>query len=88
MTAPRVLKSVDPRFSEAAHALKYSAVVSISLHVERDGTPSHFEILKPAGLGLDEQALAAVVRYKFAPATRNGVPVPVEIYVEVNFQIF
>ena len=39
-------------------------------------------------MGLDEKAVEAVRQYKFKPAMENGKPVPVEIYVEVNFQIF
>jgi len=56
--------------------------------VEPDGTPDHIRIARPAGMGLDEKALEAVSQYRFAPATRDGQPVRVEMYVEVNFQIF
>lgn len=38
-------------------------------------------------MGLDEQAVAAVSNYRFAPATKDGQPVPVEIFINVNFQI-
>jgi protein TonB len=39
-------------------------------------------------MGLDEKAVEAVRQYRFKPAMKDGRPVPVEIYVEVNFQIF
>jgi TonB family protein len=85
---PRLLKSVDPAFDAAARDLKYSGDALVRLHVETDGTPSHIMIDRPIGLGLDEQAVAAVARYRFAPATRDGEPVVVELSVDVNFQIF
>jgi protein TonB len=44
--------------------------------------------VRPAGLGLDEKALAAVQQYKFSPAMQDGKPVKVDLYVDVNFQIF
>ena len=53
-----------------------------------DGLPTHIEIVRPVGLGLDEMAAAAVSGYKFSPATRDGQPVKVDLYVEVNFQIY
>jgi periplasmic protein TonB len=37
---------------------------------------------------IDEEALAAVAAYRFRPATQNGTPVKVELYIDVNFQIF
>jgi len=36
-------------------------------------------------MGLDEEALKAVRKYRFKPATLEGVPVPVPIVVEINF---
>ena len=32
--------------------------------------------------------MEAVSQYKFTPAMLNGRPVPVQVNVEVNFQIF
>ncbi len=36
-------------------------------------------------MGLDEQAVAAVRQYRFKPATLDGKPVPVDLYIDVNF---
>ena len=52
-----------------------------------DGTPSHLSLVKPEGLGLDEQALYAVSKYRFKPATKDGKPVTTDLYVDVNFQL-
>lgn len=43
--------------------------------------------MKGLGSGLDEAAVEAVQKYKFAPATMNGQPVVVDLYIEVNFKI-
>jgi TonB family protein len=37
---------------------------------------------------LDQKALEAVRKYRFKPAMKAGVPVPVMITVEVNFRLY
>jgi TonB family protein len=88
MTRPVVLRSVDPEFSETARLSKVSGNVEIYLWVMQDGSTSHLTIVKPMGLGLDEKAIEAVSKYQFKPATKDGVPVKVDLYIDVNFQIF
>jgi TonB family protein len=88
VSAPRLLTKVDPDFDETARAMKYSGVVLVNFVVDAEGKPGRFRILHPVGLGLDEQAIAAVAQYTFQPARQAGLPVTVELNVEVNFQIF
>jgi len=85
---PKVVKSAEPEFNDQARALKYSGIVLLNLIVDAEGKPSHIHILHPIGLGLDERAVDAVSRYTFKPAMREGQPVPVELNIEVNYQIF
>jgi protein TonB len=40
------------------------------------------------GMGLDEKAIAAVRNWRFEPATKNGHPIPVQMYVEVSFRLY
>jgi TonB family protein len=87
VTPPVVLNQDEAKFSDAARALKFSGMVMVYLWVMPDGTVSHLRIVRPAGLGLDEQALSAVSKYRFKPATLLDKPVTVDLYVEVNFQI-
>jgi TonB family protein len=39
-------------------------------------------------MGLDEKAIEAVKQWRFAPARKDGKPVPVAVDVEVNFRLF
>jgi TonB family protein len=39
-------------------------------------------------MGLDEKALEAVRTWRFEPARKDGVPVAVQISVEVNFRLY
>jgi len=56
--------------------------------VGADGIPRDIRIAKPAGMGLDEQAVKAVQRWRFDPAKKDGNPVAVQINVEVNFRLY
>jgi len=86
--APKLLHSAEPEFSEDARRMKFSGNVQVYLWVDENGVPSHVSVFRPAGMGLDEKAIAAVRQYRFSPATQNGKPVTVDLYIDVNFQIF
>lgn len=88
VTPPKVLKAPEPEFSGPARALKQGGNCLVYLQINTNGEPTNVAVLKPVGLGMDERAMAAVMQYKFNPATENGHPVVVEINVEVSFQIF
>ena len=78
----------DPEFSEEARKAKFSGNVEVYLWVDEQGNPSHIKVARGVGMGLDEKAVEAVRQYKFKPAMQNGKPVKVDLYIEVNFQIF
>ncbi|MDE1155721.1 MAG: energy transducer TonB [Acidobacteriaceae bacterium] len=60
----------------------------VYLVVDEHGNPTHVRVVRDIGMGLGQKAVEAVRQYKFKPALENGKPVPVEMTVEVNFQIF
>ena len=78
----------EPEFSEEARKAKFSGNVQVYLWVDEQGNPSHVRVSHGVGMGLDEKAVEAVRQYKFKPAMLNGKPVKVDLYIEVNFQIF
>ena len=86
--APALIFQVDPEFSEEARKAKFSGNVEVHLIVDESGLPTHVTVARPIGMGLDEKAVEAVRQYKFKPAMKDGKPVKVDIYVDVNFQIF
>lgn len=86
--APVLTYSVDPEFSEEARKAKFSGNVQVALVVDELGRPKSIRVERGVGMGLDEKAVEAVRQYKFRPAMKDGRPVPVELYIEVNFQIF
>ena len=88
VSAPVLLFSVEPEFSEEARKAKVAGNVLVNIWVDEKGNPSHVRVVKGVGMGLDEKAVAAVKQYRFKPALEGGKPVMVEMNVEVTFQIF
>lgn len=88
VSAPVLIYSVEPEFSEEARKAKVAGNVLVNLWVDTNGLPTHVHVIRGVGMGLDQKAVEAVKQYKFRPAQENGKPVLVELNVEVNFQIF
>lgn len=88
VSAPQLIYSVDPEFSDEARRAKYQGICVVSVIVDAQGNPQHVRVVRPLGMGLDEKAVEAVKQYRFKPAVYKGHPVPVEVDVEVNFRIY
>jgi protein TonB len=88
VSAPILVYSVDPEFSEEARRSKTAGNVLLNLWVDEKGNPTHVRVLRGIGMGLDEKAVAAVKQYRFRPAMEGGKPVLVQMNVEVTFTIF
>lgn len=88
VTPPHVNYDPDPAYSEPARQTKYQGTTVLWLVIDQEGHPTHIRIQRALGMGLDEEAVAAVQRWKFDPAKRDGEPVPVMINVEVNFRLY
>jgi TonB family protein len=55
--------------------------------VDPDGQVKDPQVVKSVGLGLDEEALAAVRQWKFKPGSKDGQPVPVYAQIEITFRL-
>src|SRR3954468_23927034 len=88
VSAPRLLVSPDPEYSEEARKAKYQGTVVVWLIVGPDGRPAKLKIQRALGMGLDEKALEAVKQWRFEPAKKDNQPVAVQLSVEVNFHLY
>ncbi len=78
----------EPPYSEKARMAWSQGTVVLWIVVTAQGDVERAHVVKPLGLGLDQSALRTVRTWKFKPATRNGVPVPVRVMVEISFRLF
>jgi len=87
VSAPQVIHSVEPEFTEEARQADFQGTASIELIVDQQGNPQNIRIVRHLGMGLDEKALEAARQYKFKPAMYQGHPVAVQIIVDVAFHL-
>lgn len=88
VVAPKPIHQPDPHYTKAARKAKIEGTTVIWIVVGPDGLVQKAKIQKSLDLGLDEEALKTVKKWKFKPATRDGKPVPVAISVEINFHLY
>lgn len=87
VSAPQVIHSVDPEFTEDARQANFQGTASIQLIVDSQGYPQDIRIVRHLGMGLDQKAVDAVKQYRFRPAMYEGHPVAVQMQIEVDFRL-
>jgi len=88
VSAPIPLYKPEPPYSEEARKAKYQGTVELWIVVDAHGNVADVRVARPLGMGLDEKAVEAVHTWRFKPAYRNGVAVPVRVMVEMMFRLF
>jgi TonB family protein len=88
VSAPVPIFEPEAEFSDEARRAKYQGEVMVSLIVDAQGNPQNPRVVRPLGMGLDEKALEAVMKYKFKPAMKGGHAVPVYLTIAVNFRLY
>jgi TonB family protein len=87
VSTPTVVHKVEAVYSEEALAAKFSGAVVLQIVVTADGSVRNPQVIKSLGLGLDRNAVEAVVQWRFSPGMKDGSPVPVEVKIEVDFRL-
>ena len=87
-TPPRRTEYVRPIYPPGAKQLGVKGAVTVHVVVQRTGAVSDAKIVQaePAGYGFEEAVLEAAKRWRFVPATREGVPVDGEVDIVVRFR--
>jgi len=87
VSVPTVVYRIEPNYSEDARRARYQGSVVLSAVVRKDGSIEILKVLRGLGLGLDENAVEALRKWKFRPGTRSGEPVDVALNIEINFAL-
>lgn len=87
VTAPVPISKPEPEYSEEARKAKWQGSVILSLVVDDKGMPQDIKVLRKLGMGLDEKAVEAVMKWRFKPGMKDGKPVPVQATIEVTFRL-
>ena len=86
-TAPKAKSTPQPEYTEEARQAHAEGTVVLRMLVKADGTVGGVTVVQSLRKGLDNNALAAAEKWRFAPATYQGKPVAVYYDVGVTFQM-
>jgi TonB family protein len=86
--APTPLFTPEPEFPGRASHENFQSIVVLNVVVDKTGKVQNIRLVRPAGMGMDEEAVATVSRWRFKPAQHEGEPVAVEMNIEVAFNRF
>ena len=89
VTLPRVLHEERPAYTSDAMRAKVQGTVLLECVVKPDGSVGDVQVIRSLDptFGLDQQAMVAARKWRFAPGTRLGEPVPVLITIELTFTL-
>src|SRR5262249_6395578 len=88
ITPPIALYQPEPVYTDAARSWRLQGVVGLNIEVDTTGAVRKVSIVRPLGLGLDENAVATVSTWRFSPAKIDGKPVATGIRIDVDFKLF
>ena len=86
---PRVLTEVKPSYTPAAMQAKIQGELELTAVVREDGSVGEVTVVQSLDTvyGLDDAAIEAVRQWIFAPATKSGQAVEVEIRMHMRFTL-
>jgi TonB family protein len=84
---PELIERTEPEYTEEAFIGRTQGSVGIHVEIDTEGIPRNLQVVRPLGLGLDEQALAALKQWRFRPARKDGAAVACRVIYEINFSL-
>jgi len=85
--SPRLIKELKPSYPPDARAAAITGVVEMQCVVLTDGTVGDVKVTKPLDPALDAEAVRTLRQWTFAPGTKDGQAVPVQVMVEMTFTL-
>lgn len=86
VTPPTVLYKIEPEYPQDAKAEKYQGTVLVSVVINPEGVPESANVVQ-GDSRMAAKALEAVRQWRFKPGIKDGIPVPVQATIEVNFKL-
>lgn len=80
-----IIEKVPPIYPAILAAASIEGTVVLAATVDADGTVSNVRVVRSDDSRLNQTARTAVMKYRFRPASRNGVAEPSTVEVAVEF---
>ncbi len=87
LVAPVATQAVDPGYPIELMRQNVQGTVTLSALIRSDGSVSEVHVLQGVDDRLDQYASAAMSRWKFRPATKNGEAVALQAVVMIPFRL-
>lgn len=87
-TPPKAIRSYSPVYPPQAEANLYEGRVVLQFIVTKEGGVKNVEVVDsvPAGV-FDESSKDAILKYKFSPGIKDGVPVNTIVKLPISFEL-
>jgi len=85
VTPPNATHKAEPGYTLLAQKDRVKGTVQIRAVVDAQGVARRITIAQPLGYGLDEKAVEALAKFRFAPATNEGKPVASNVVVSQEY---
>jgi hypothetical protein len=82
---PVFFERLKPAYTESAEAADIAATIELEASFQFDGRVGEIEVLRWAGFGLEESAIATLRQLRFKPAERDGKGITIRGLVRYNF---
>jgi TonB family protein len=83
---PQPYRRLRPAYPRSAAEANAEGSVDLLVDIGADGEVAGVDVVRWAGFGLDDAAIATVRQLHFRPATRGRVSVPMRVLLRYNFR--
>ncbi|MBF8305561.1 MAG: TonB protein [Acidobacteria bacterium] len=87
ITSPVAVKKVDPKYAPAAVRDRVEGTVTLAAQILRDGRVASVEVVRGLDPRLDLSAVQALTLWVFEPARKKGVPIDLDVLVQIPFRL-
>ena len=84
---PEVIAETKPSYTAAAMRQKIQGSVEMTTVIGLDGKPADIKVVRSLDPGLDKNAIAALEKWRFKPAMKDGKPVRMLVTIEMTFAL-
>jgi len=85
LSGPVPLRKVDPKYPQSAIKQRIDGEVILYAIIRKDGHVDSIQLVRGLDPLLDQNAMEALARWQFRPATREGQPVYLEAVIHIPF---
>ena len=85
---PVPIYTPDPNYPEVERRDKVQGIVVVKAIIDEHGETHDVVVARSVNPRLDDEAKAAVLKWRFKPAMCDSTPIPREMNIEVAFRLF